>query len=66
MTARWQKLRAVLGVEVDAGADEIRAALRAKLSASRLHPDQGGDGIRARELIDAKNLLIAKLHEVES
>jgi hypothetical protein len=56
----------LLGVDLDANADEIRAALRAKLGASCLHPDHGGDGIGARELIDAKNLLIERLHEVES
>ncbi|HEY2733097.1 MAG TPA: J domain-containing protein [Polyangiales bacterium] len=51
---------AVLGVSVDASADEIRAALRARLSSSRLHPDQGGDGEQAKILIAAKNLLIER------
>jgi hypothetical protein len=51
---------AVLGVPLDAGADEVRAALRRELSASRLHPDQGGDGEAAARLIAAKNLLIQR------
>ncbi len=54
---------ALLGVVVDASADEIRAALRAKLGASNIHPDRGGDGVEARALIDAKNLLIHRLTE---
>src|SRR6185312_6940557 len=45
---------ALLGVAVDANADEIRAALRHALSASRLHPDHGGDGEQAKALIAAK------------
>jgi hypothetical protein len=48
----------ILGVAVDASADEIRAALRRALSESRLHPDHGGDGEEAKRLIAAKNLLI--------
>lgn len=51
----------MLGVSVDASADEIRAALRARLSTSQLHPDHGGDGIEATKLIAAKNLLIDRL-----
>ena len=51
---------AVLGVDVDASADEIRAALRERLANSQLHPDQGGDGEEAKELIAAKNLLIER------
>jgi hypothetical protein len=50
----------LLGVGPDASADEIRAALRARLADSRLHPDQGGDGEEAKELIAAKNLLIER------
>jgi GNAT superfamily N-acetyltransferase len=38
-----------------------RAALRSRLSASRLHPDQGGDGEEAKRLIAAKNLLVERL-----
>jgi hypothetical protein len=51
---------ALLGVAVDANADEIRAALRSRLSASGLHPDQGGDGEEAKLLIAAKNLLVER------
>ncbi len=47
----------LLGVSIDASEDEIRAALRAHLASSRLHPDQGGDGEEAKRLIAAKNLL---------
>lgn len=51
---------ALLGVAVDANADEIRAALRARLTTSRLHPDQGGDAEEAKRLIAAKNFLIER------
>lgn len=55
----------ILGVSPYATADQIRAALRAKLAAARIHPDQGGDGEEARRLIDARNFLLewAKEHE---
>jgi hypothetical protein len=53
----------LLGVDVHAGADEIRAALRAKLANSGLHPDHGGDGSEATRLIAARNLLIERLRE---
>ena len=46
-----------LGVGVDASADEVRAALRERLAASRIHPDQGGAHAAASRLIAAKNLL---------
>jgi hypothetical protein len=49
---------ALLGVSVDATEDDIRAALRARLSSSCLHPDHGGDGEVATLLIAAKNRLI--------
>ncbi len=55
---------AALGVEVDATADEIRAALRSKLRDSRIHPDQGGDGEEAKRLIAAQNLLLERAREV--
>ena len=55
---------AVLGIAPDATEDEIRAALRAHLSASRLHPDQGGDSEQAKRLIAAKNLLIERARAV--
>jgi hypothetical protein len=50
----------LLGVAPDATEDEIRAALRSRLSSSRLHPDHGGDGDEAKQLIAAKNLLIER------
>ena len=49
-----------LGVDAGASADEIRAALRARLAAARIHPDQGGDHETAAQLIAAKNLLCAR------
>ena len=48
---------ALLGVSIDAPEDQVRAALRARLTASRIHPDHGGDGEAAKALIAAKNLL---------
>lgn len=51
---------ALLGVSLDATEDEIRAALRAQLAFSRLHPDHGGDEDEAKELIAAKNLLVER------
>jgi hypothetical protein len=51
---------AILGVSVDAPADEIRAALRRKLGTSRLHPDHGGDNETAKRFIAAKNLLVER------
>lgn len=51
---------ALLGVAPDADPDEIRAALRARLASSKLHPDHGGDGEEAKRLIAAKNLLIER------
>lgn len=50
----------LLGVAVEANADEIRAALRSRLSASQLHPDHGGDGEEAKRLIAARNLLVER------
>lgn len=50
----------VLGVDVDASADEIRAALRAKMSAGRVHPDHGGDERVAKRLIAARNFLVER------
>lgn len=57
----------LLGVPLDAAPDQIRAALRAKLATSRVHPDQGGDVEAAKRLISAKNLLIdrARAREVQ-
>jgi hypothetical protein len=53
----------VLGVSVDAPPDEIRAALRRKITARAIHPDQGGDGEEAARLIAAKNLLLDRWRE---
>jgi hypothetical protein len=53
-----RKARALLGVSVGASPDQIRRALKIKLRDGRLHPDHGGDGVVATELIAAKNLLI--------
>jgi hypothetical protein len=50
----------LLGVSLDASEDQIRAALRAQLASSRLHPDHGGDEDEAKELIAAKNLLVER------
>jgi hypothetical protein len=58
---RAEEAAALLDVNVNASADEIRRALRARLSEARLHPDQGGDENAAKELIAAKNLLIERL-----
>jgi hypothetical protein len=57
---RTAKAASLLGVGVDSTEDEIRAALRARLASSRLHPDHGGDGEEAKQLIAAKNLLIER------
>ncbi len=48
----------LLDVEADATEAQIRAALRARLAASRLHPDHGGGGEEARQLIAARDLLL--------
>src|SRR5438046_8913672 len=47
---------ALLGVDLDANPDELRAALRAKIAASRLHPHHGGHGAQPTRLHAAKNL----------
>lgn len=46
-----------LGITVEASADEVRAALRERIAASRIHPDHGGAHAAAARLIAAKNLL---------
>lgn len=51
----------LLGVNLDATAEEIRSALRRRLAASRAHPDQGGDCEKAMKLIAAQNLLLERL-----
>jgi hypothetical protein len=50
----------LLDVSIEASADEIRAALRKKMVASRLHPDQGGDEETAKRYIAAQNLLVER------
>jgi hypothetical protein len=50
----------LLAIDVDASPDEIRAALRAKMSAGGVHPDHGGDERVAKRLIAARNLLIER------
>ncbi len=55
----------LLGVNVYASADEVRAAFRATVKRDLdLHPDRGGDPENARRLIDAKNLLIERARVV--
>jgi hypothetical protein len=54
----------LLGVGLDASESEIRAALRARLADSRIHPDQGGDGEEAKRLIAARNLLVERARRV--
>ena len=49
---------ALLGISADASEDSIRGTLRERLSASRLHPDHGGDGEEASRLIAARNRLV--------
>ena len=49
---------AMLDVTVDATEQQIRSALRARLSESRAHPDHGGDGDHAKRLIGARELLL--------
>jgi hypothetical protein len=51
---------ALLGIDCDADEAEVRAALRSKIFDGHLHPDHGGDGVQARELIAAQNLLIVR------
>ena len=53
----------LLGISLDAEPDEIRAALRMQIVARNLHPDHGGDGEQAKELIAAQNLLLARARE---
>lgn len=55
----------LLGVSVDATADDVRAAFRAKvkdrMAAGAFHDQRGGETDRdAQQLIEAKNLLIER------
>jgi hypothetical protein len=54
----------LLGVGLDASESEIRAALRARLADSCIHPDHGGDGEEAKRLIAARNLLVERARRV--
>src|SRR5262245_44508196 len=49
--------RSTLGVEWPATVDEIRSAFRRKVI--RIHPDHGGDEDETRELIRARDVLLA-------
>lgn len=64
-TAAELDAAARLCVDVDATDDVVRAALRERLAASRVHPDHGGDHDAAAELIAAKNLLCARARRRE-
>ena len=55
----------LLGVDLDASDAEIRAALRARLTESRSHPDHGGDGDQAARLIAARDLLIERARRAQ-
>ncbi len=59
--AQAQAAAALLGVPLSASEGVIRAGLRWKLVAARLHPDHSGDGAEARKLIAARDLLLARL-----
>ncbi len=48
----------LLGVAVWAMPERIRQETRARIAASRSHPDHGGDGEQARRLLDARDLLL--------
>lgn len=67
LAAAQEELEAAarLGVDVDASDDVVRAALRDRITASRVHPDQGGDHDEAARLISAKNLLCARARRRE-
>ena len=62
----WEAVAAAnaLGISIEASEDEIRAALRARLASSKIHPDQGGDGEEAKRLVAAKNLLVERKRAV--
>lgn len=48
--------RALLGVPTHATTEQIRRAFR--VAAFDAHPDQGGDGLRFRQLVAARDLLV--------
>lgn len=39
--------------------DEVRTTYRRIVAASKCHPDQGGDGVRFKQLTEARDLLLA-------
>ena len=53
----------LLGVTLEATADEVRSALRVKMMQGQIHPDHGGDGVEARRLIAARDLLLDRLRD---
>jgi len=56
--AKDAEARALLGVQSGAGAQEIRAAFRAKMAAA--HPDRGGDAREAARLVAARDRLLRR------
>jgi hypothetical protein len=51
---------ALLGIDLDATPDAIRAALRRRMIASAAHPDHGGTSAKAARLIAARDLLLTR------
>src|SRR5215831_7235153 len=49
----------LLGVSIDASADEIRSAFRTRLR--EIHPDHGGDAEATRRLIAARDLMMERV-----
>jgi len=56
---------ALLGVEPDASARDVRAAFRARMATDGVHPDHGGDEVTARRLIEARARVLAHLNQLE-
>lgn len=50
----------LLGIRPGASADEVRAALRRKMTETYAHPDHGGDAEAAAKLIAARDLLLKR------
>ena len=57
---------ALLGVPLEASAQEVRAAFRARMASDGVHPDRGGDEATARRLIEARALVLAHLSHMEA
>ncbi len=53
-----EEAAAVLGVAIDAGADDIKAAHRKLIS--QLHPDKGGTDYLAAKINEARRILLAR------